>query len=54
MDDGSVEVLAEGGRADLAALLTWLHKGPMGAHVRRVEHSFRPATGTYRTFDVSW
>jgi acylphosphatase len=54
LDDGSVEVLAEGGRTDLEGLLDWLKKGPAGAYVRRVDHNFRHASGRYSGFDVSW
>ena len=54
LDDGSVEVVAEGERTDLQSLLDWLHRGPAGARVRSVEHDFRPAAGTYSGFDVSW
>jgi acylphosphatase len=45
--DGSVEAVAEGGKAKLNALIAWCHQGPEGARVagvdaqwQRPEHSF--------------
>lgn len=35
--DGSVEVLAQGGDAGVAALLAWARRGPPAARVERVE-----------------
>ena len=39
LDDGNVEVLAEGPAAALDALQDWLHQGPPMARVTRVEVS---------------
>ena len=37
LDDGRVEVLAEGERSAVQALMAWLDKGPAHARVERVE-----------------
>lgn len=50
--DGSVEVMAEGPRAAVEELLTFLHQGPPYAQVERVEVEWRPASGAFRHFDV--
>jgi acylphosphatase len=52
--DGSVEVTAEGDADRLQRFLLWLRKGPPGAHVRDVEVSWTPPSGTYSTFDVEF
>jgi len=53
LPDGSVEVVAEGKRAELEQLLRYLHGGPRGARVRRVDTEWREATGLSRAFDVT-
>jgi len=50
---GSVEVAAEGKRAELEQFLGYLHDGPRGARVQRVDTEWRDATGLYRAFDVT-
>jgi acylphosphatase len=54
LDDGRVEVVAEGEEASLAQLATWLEHGPSGAHVRSVETRYSPYRGIYRDFNVGW
>lgn len=44
-DDGSVETVAEGPPAVLDAFVAWLHRGPRGAHVTRVEAAREAARG---------
>ena len=44
-EDGSVEVLAEGARAALDTLETWLHRGPAFARVASVEREDIAASG---------
>ncbi len=53
-DDGSVEVIAEGDRAGLAAFVAWLRRGPAGAHVRDLEIAPIPPTGLYEDFDIDY
>jgi acylphosphatase len=52
--DGSVEVVAEGDAARLAALLAWLQKGPPGARVREVQVQWIAPSDTYTDFDVAF
>ena len=54
IDDGTVEVVAEGSQSELDRLLEWLAAGPSHAHVTRVDHHYQPATGAYTQFDVSY
>ena len=50
--DGSVEVVAEGERADLERLLAWLQQGPPSARVEQVSPRWKAATGAYARFEV--
>jgi acylphosphatase len=51
LSDGvSVEVRAEGPRADLEQLLVSLRAGPPSSYVERVDASWWPPTGTYAEF----
>jgi acylphosphatase len=43
--DGSVEVEAEGRDADLEAFLSFLRRGPLGAHVDAVQADWLPPQG---------
>ena len=52
--NGSVEVQAEGRLQDLERLLTWLRRGPPGAHVQDVQVEWLPWTGRYRDFEVEF
>ena len=54
MDDGSVEVVAEGPAAALSQMRAWLDHGPPGARVTAVDHRLMPATRTYRGFNIAW
>jgi acylphosphatase len=50
--DGSVELVAEGDGAAIAALRAWGVKGPPGAVVRSVEEKDEPETGEFTSFGV--
>jgi acylphosphatase len=50
--DGGVRVVAEGARADLAALLTRLEEGPPAGYVDRVIARWEPARGLARGFRI--
>ena len=52
--DGDVAVAAEGATAKIEAFLAWLRRGPPGAWVSGVEVEKVPATGRFRTFDVTF
>jgi acylphosphatase len=51
-EDGSVELVAEGPRAQLEALLEWCRKGPPRARVDALEPSWSEATGEFEGFVV--
>lgn len=53
-DDGTVEVVAEGGRSDLEQLKHALEEGPRMAHVDHVEAQWSTATGGLDRFDLSF
>ncbi len=52
MDDGSVEVVAEGGKEKLQQLIAKLKAGPRSARVERVEVEWMNYSGKYRGFDI--
>lgn len=45
LSDGRVEVIAEGGQAELDRLLHWLRRGPPHARVIEVQTQYSEATG---------
>ncbi len=52
LDDGSVEIVAEGEEASLKRLVAWCRVGPPAARVTRVEIVRAPATGELAGFTV--
>ena len=52
--DGTVEVVAEGRQERLKQLESWLHRGPPGAIVRRVDSRYSAYQGVYRSFGVEY
>jgi acylphosphatase len=50
--DGCVQVVAEGNRPDLVALLDALGAGPSEAEVQDVEVSWQPYSGDFADFEV--
>lgn len=50
--NGDVEVIAEGERGALEALLVALQNGPRMAHVEHVEAVWIPATGEFTGFRI--
>ena len=52
LDDGSVEVVAEGEERNVEKLIAWCRTGPPGARVADVEVSRGPGTGEFSSFDV--
>jgi acylphosphatase len=52
--DGTVEVVAEGPRAHLQALLDWLTHGPPAATVTGVQTDWEQAAGEYKSFNVRY
>ncbi len=51
-EDGSVELVAEGPRAQLDALLDWCRAGPTLARVEAVEPEFGEPTGEFSSFEI--
>ena len=51
--NGDVEVVAEGDKGPLEALLMLLERGPRGARVDRVHSVWLPATGEFASFRVA-
>lgn len=52
LPDGRVELLAEGSKPALEALLAWAHEGPPMATVENVETNWETHTGDFRNFRV--
>jgi acylphosphatase len=53
-EDGSVELVAEGGRDQLEELKRALQEGPRMARVSRVETQWSNGTGNLRGFELAW
>ena len=51
-DGAAVEVLAEGPRSTLEALVSDLHRGPRMALVEKVDVSWREAAGAFEGFGI--
>ncbi len=54
LDDGSVEVLAEGTTERLALFEEWLRRGPTGAYVREVLVDRIEPRGRYPRFTIEF
>lgn len=52
LDDGRVEIVAEGIRADLEELAAWCQEGPPRADVASVAASWGEATGEFTAFEI--
>jgi acylphosphatase len=52
LDDGSVEVVAEGEREKLAQLIAKLKAGSRAARVERVDVEWLEYSGKYREFEI--
>ena len=52
LEDGSVEVLAEGEKDKLAQLIAKLKAGPRAARVERVDVEWGEYSGKYREFEI--
>ena len=50
--DGTVELVAEGERKDLEALIAHLKRGPTYAQVKQVRVEWRDPEGNFDSFDV--
>jgi len=54
LDDGTVEILAEGEEKNLEKLLQWCHQGPELARVEKVESVWQKSTGEFGSFKVEY
>jgi acylphosphatase len=54
MEDGDVELWAEGAPSALADFREWLDEGPPGAMVSSVRAEKRDPTGRYATFAIEF
>jgi acylphosphatase len=52
LDDGSVQVVAEGEKALIEELIAWCRVGPRSARVANVDVNYGAATGEFFGFDV--
>lgn len=52
--DGTVETIAEGRRKALDDFLSFLHRGPPAAMVRRVDAEWQAASGEFSDFRVRY
>ena len=52
LSDGSVEVVADGTKDDLDALLDHMKKGPTFAKVAHVDYSFALKNGNFMSFEI--
>lgn len=50
LDDGSVEIVAEGTRSGAEELLEWLRSGEAPGRVREVEAAFSPSGRSFKGF----
>jgi acylphosphatase len=54
LDDGDVEVLAEGEASALADFREWLGEGPPGAQIRSIRAEKRQPTGLFLDFTIEY
>lgn len=51
-NDGTVEITAEGERAQLDELVAWCHRGPKAAHIDKVDCEFSEPKNEFKTFKI--
>ncbi len=54
LDDGRVEIVAEGKEGDLQKLIEWCWEGPPGARVDDVEVLYEEPINEFRTFEIKY
>jgi acylphosphatase len=54
LQDGTVELVAEGEKGALEALEAWIGRGPSMARVDRVDLEWRPAAENFATFAINY
>lgn len=53
LDDGTVEIVAEGDRAALETMVAWAHRGPSAAHVEEVQVEWGQTLEKFNEFQVT-
>ncbi len=51
--EGTVEALFEGPENDVESMVQWCHRGPIMAHVTKVDVEYSDATGEFTSFHVT-
>lgn len=54
LDDGGVEVIAEGNKNNLKELIEFCKKGPLGARVKDIKINFEKAKNEFSGFEVRY
>jgi acylphosphatase len=54
LDDGRVEIVAEGSDNDLQKLIEWCWQGPPGARVDDVEIKYEEPTEEFKNFEIRY
>lgn len=54
VDDGCVEVMAEGEEANLEPFVRWCRRGPPAAFVMACRESYAKPAGTFDAFEVAF
>jgi acylphosphatase len=52
LEDGRVEIVAEGKEKDLNEFLDKISKGQLGRYIKNVELSWEKSTGEFSDFDI--
>ena len=52
--DGSVEILAQGSKANMDRFVAWCHRGPSAAHVTRVDEHAEPPGDDLAEFRIRY
>ncbi len=54
LDDGRVEIVAEGKETELQKLIDWSWQGPPGSRVDDVEIIYEEPTNEFRNFEIKY
>ena len=54
LPDGTVEVVAEGGKEKLEELLRWCSHGPPAASVSKIKHEWEENKNEFSGFDITY
>lgn len=54
LEDGRVEIIAEGKKTDLQKLIEWCRQGPTGARVDDIEIIYEEPTNEFKSFEIKY